>query len=222
VALGGSFLLIMVCLIFTYSRSAWFGTLAGAAVVLGFWKARGVLVLPIVALLALMVLPGSFRERLASAFDPAHPSNVERVNMWTAGVRIVRDHPWTGVGDIGLGEIYARYRPPGAREQASHLHDNLIMIAVTLGIPGALIVIALFVRILMLLVQNARTLATTRGPPRGLALGSLAGVVGFLVMGIFEWNLGDAEAAMMLWFVIGLSIAAARMAEDGEVRRAGT
>jgi hypothetical protein len=30
-------------------------------------------------------------------------------------------------------------------------------------------------------------------------------------MGLFEWNFGDAEAVMLLWFVTGLALAARRM-----------
>jgi putative inorganic carbon (HCO3(-)) transporter len=207
-ALAASVVAINLCQLFTYSRSAWLGTLAALPVLIGFWRPRALLALPVAALLAIPLLPAPMRDRLASAFDPSHPRNVERVNMWRAGVKMVREHPWTGVGDIGLGKLYPRYAPPGTHEMVSHLHDNVIMLAVTLGIPGLLAVVALFARMVVLLLANARALRA--GPARGVAVGALAGVVAFLVMGLFEWNLGDAEAAMMLWCVVGLSCAAAR------------
>ena len=44
------------------------------------------------------VLPGAYRARAFSIFDPQNPWNRERVHMWEAGLRMLRDHPWTGVG----------------------------------------------------------------------------------------------------------------------------
>jgi O-antigen ligase len=207
--LGMSCVAITLCQFFTYSRSAWLGTAAGALVFLACWKPRAMLLLPVGVLALYLAAPGPIRERMSSAFDPSHPNNVERVHMWRAGIEMVRDHPWTGVGDISLRDLYPRYRSPQAREMVSHLHNNLLVLAVTLGIPGALAVVALFVMILRVLIQNVRSAGG--GLRRGLAVGALAAYVGFHVMGLFEWNFGDAEVMMLLWYVLGLSEAAVRM-----------
>jgi O-antigen ligase len=211
-----SFLLIQAVLVFTYSRSAWIGDVAGVILLLALWKPRTLIAVPVVGLAIFAASPAPIRDRLFSVFDPSHPLNVERVHMWRAGLGMIRDHPWTGVGDIGLGAFYSHYAPPGTREMVTHLHDNLLMLAVTLGIPGALIVIGLFVGVLRIARRGVRALAPEGGPLYGIELGAIAAVVAFLVMGIFEWNFGDAEPVMMLWFIVGLSIAVGRIGRAGE------
>ena len=43
------------------------------------------------------------RNRLASIYDPYHETNIERMNIWRTGFKILADHPLFGVGDIDLG-----------------------------------------------------------------------------------------------------------------------
>ena len=43
-------------------------------------------------------MPGGIRERARSLFDPADPSNRDRITMLRIGKAIVRDHPVWGIG----------------------------------------------------------------------------------------------------------------------------
>jgi hypothetical protein len=63
---------------------------------------------------------------------------------------------------------------------------------------------------------------------RGLALGALGGLVGFLTSGLVHYNWGDSEVIMIFYFIMGLALAAERLsrapereAEAQEVRGAG-
>jgi hypothetical protein len=52
-----------------------------------------------------------------------------------------------------------------------------------------------------------------------LSLGALASYAGFHIMGLFEWNFGDHEIAVLLWLTVGLSLASAKiMAGQAGVR----
>jgi hypothetical protein len=42
-------------------------------------------------------------------------------------------------------------------------------------------------------------------------LGALASYLGFQVNGLFEWNFGDAEIAMLLWLTVGLALSAQKI-----------
>ena len=42
---------------------------------------------------------------------------------------------------------------------------------------------------------------------KGLFIGSLAAVTGFLVGGFFETNFYDSEVVMLLYFIMGLALA---------------
>jgi O-antigen ligase len=201
--------LVTTCLVFTYSRSAWFGGLAGAMVMLAFVRPRLIAVVAVAGVVLIALAPAPLRARLLSGVNPYDPGNAERVNMWRAGIGIVRDHPWTGIGDIGTENFYVRYAPNPTKELAGHLHSNVVMLAVTLGIPGLIVVLALFVRILWMLVSLVRD--PGGGTGAAVQLGALGSFIGFQVIGLFEWNFGDAEVALTMWMLIGLALAVRRM-----------
>ncbi len=75
----------------------------------------------------------SERNRLLSFIDPNHPTNFTRINLWKTGIRIFKDHPLFGVGDIGLGYYHKKYKGYYEKEIHGHLHNNFMHILATLG-----------------------------------------------------------------------------------------
>jgi len=200
---------ILTALVFTFTRSSWLGFLGGL-ITIGVVESRKFIFAALLAVALFFIFgPPSVRERASSIVDPHHPLNIERTYMLRSGLEIIRDYPWTGVGDIDLGKIYLKYKSPQARDAAGHLHNNLLMLGVTLGIPGLIVVAALFVKIIALEVSIVRGLAGASWFPRSTAVASLACFIGFQINGLFEWNFGDAEIAMLLWFTVGLALASA-------------
>ncbi|MBN1893624.1 O-antigen ligase family protein [bacterium] len=199
-------------LFLSFTRSAWLGFFTGLAVLFLLFRRKWLPLLALFTALAVLGSPRSMRDRALSAFNPTHETNVERLYMWKAGVRMMLDRPLTGYGDIDLGKIYERYRPAEARQKHGHMHNNLIMIGATLGIPGLLILLALFVRVFVLECGIFRRLPRGEWLLRSAAAGGLASFLGFQVSGLFEWTFGDAELAMLIWFSIGLVLAAERTA----------
>jgi O-antigen ligase len=100
---------ILPALAGTYTRSAWIGYIAAVVTILAFTRARWLAALGGVLTALALVLPGAYRARAFSIFDPQNPWNRERVHMWEAGLRMLRDHPWTGVGLQDLHSLYERY-----------------------------------------------------------------------------------------------------------------
>lgn len=198
----------------TYTRSAWLGMLASLALTLGFARPRGLALLAGLAVLAGLAAPGAFRDRIDSMIDPHHPTNVERTHMWEAGLRMFLDHPVTGVGLQDLKPVYDRYRSPEARERAGHLHSVPVQVAATMGIVGLLAFAALYTGLIRCAAQGLRaSLAAARAGEdgalaAGLRLGTLAGLTGFLVAGLFEWNFGDEELLHPLYLLAGMAWAA--------------
>ena len=197
-----------VALAATFTRSAWIGVAAALAALLAAARPRW---LPaFAAALALMVLlaPPHYRDRLWSAFDPSHPTNVERRYMWEAGGRMFRDHPITGVGLMDLHSIYERYRDPRAREGAGHLHSVFVQIAATMGVLGLLAFAFLYLSLVRAAAAGVRAQLAAGGLAAGLRLGVAAALVGFLMAGFFEWNFGDEELLELLYVLVGLAWAA--------------
>ncbi len=208
----------------TYTRSAWIGYVVALAVIVGFTHARWLAALAVgVAALAL-VLPGAYRERALSILDLQSPWNRERVHMWGAGLRMLRDHPWTGVGLQDLHSLYETYKPPGAVEPAGHLHSVYVQVGASMGTIGLAALVFLVVGLMRTASRaflerrgrassGAGTPAFARSAPSDLAaatsLGVSAALAGFLVSGFMEWNLGDEELLDLLCVLVGIAFGAA-------------
>jgi O-antigen ligase len=202
---GAAGLVGAVALGATYTRSAWLGAAAGLAFIVGRAQPRWLPALALTLAAIVVVAPGSFRERLASAFDPSHPANIERTHMWNAGLAMFRDHPWTGVGLQDLRPIYERYRPPEAREAAGHLHSVPIHIAATMGVIGLVAFLWLYGSLLFCAAAGLGESLRAGGVGGGVRLGVTGALIAFLVAGLFEWNLGDEELLYPLYTLAGLA-----------------
>ena len=201
VAYAAALAVLGLGLLLTFTRGAWLGAVLAFGLVLWRLRPRQAALLPVGVLLVLVLLPGAYRERALSAFDPAHPTNRDRQRLWRAGVEIWRDHPWTGVGLGDLKPVYERYARDGAGRAHGHLHSNWIQILASMGSLG--IVAFLSLQILLARLLWRASTAAADAEQHALTVGAWAAFWGFHVMGLFEWNWGDVEIAIALYFMLG-------------------
>ena len=125
--------------------------------------------------------------------------------MARAGLRMVEDHPLTGVGPDMVQELYPEYRDAGAvQENQPHLHNVPVHIAAERGLLGLL----MWLGFLGLVVRDL--IRRLQAPSTALAAAGLAGVAGMLTAGMFEYNFGDSEFLMLFLVLITLPCAAAQ------------
>ena len=151
-------------------------------------------------------LPDSLQQRLASIWDPAHPSNAARLEIWSTGVQMVRSNPWVGVGPQRVSKVFFDYHPdPEARKRGGffwiHMHNNLLQFAAERGIPCALAWLWLILRLgrdHWLGFRRARLPSLEKSVHAGGFLGLLA----LFLAGLFEFNFGDSEVLMVFLFLV--------------------
>ena len=199
-------------LILTQTRSSWLGFIAGA-ITIGFLKNKKVLAgLLILIVLVALLAPSTYRMRALSIVDPAYLPNLTRVRMITTGWRMFLDRPIVGTGDIDLRKLYETYIIPIDTAEGGHLHNNFMQLLVTLGVIGISAAGAMFVKV-FLVEREAVRAASGDWLLGSVAAGSLASYIGFHVNGLFEWNFGDHEIAVLLWFTVGLALVALRQSQ---------
>jgi O-antigen ligase len=205
---------ILAALILTNTRSAWLGLIAGTLVMGALYYRSLFATIAALIILFFLFAPPHQLDRAKSIVDLSHPNNVGRLMMWTTGFQMWTDKPILGFGDIDLYKSYSQYRTPEIGEPAGHLHNNYIHLLVTLGAIGFVTVMWLFYTIIKAEYSAFRS---HMGNPliRNTALGGLAVFSGFLVNGLFEWNFGDHEIMVFVWFTVGLVLASAET-EIGE------
>ena len=131
--------------------------------------------------------------------------------MLKAGVAMVKDHPFFGVGMNMVPRTYLQYRTADAVDSAdakgpetrSHLHNVPMQIAAERG----LIALAMW---LWFVIVAGRDLwrRMTHGPAPAVAAAGFAALIAMLVAGLFEHNFGDSEFLILLLALISLPFAA--------------
>jgi putative inorganic carbon (HCO3(-)) transporter len=190
-------------LLLTQTRSSWLAMFVSAIVILIVLRRRWIPIYIVAVAAALLLAPDSYRERIATIWDPQYRTNVQRINMVRGGISIYREHWIIGTGPVDLGEIYREHKPPEAVHIHGHMHNIFIHVAATLGTLGLIA----FVFLLASMFRSiGGTLRLDLPPPdRAVAAGSLGAMSGFVVNGLFEWNFGDAEVLTIMLIIVGIS-----------------
>lgn len=199
---------LAVTLLLTLTRSVWIASLAGLLVAawLRFPTLKTLLVSGAGILILVVCLPDSLQQRLASIWDPSHPSNAARLEIWRTGMQMVQANPWLGVGPQRVSKVFFDYHPdPGARQRGGffwiHMHNNLLQFAAERGIPCALAWLWLILRMGR---DHWRGFRRARLPSleKSVHAGGFLSLLALFVAGLFEFNFGDSEVLMIFLFLV--------------------
>ena len=205
---------LVVALMTTFTRGAWIGACVGGSLLLAMKNVRLLALLPILAIVLVAVAPASIADRFDSIFDGRDPTSRDRIAMVRAGVRMVEDHPLTGVGPDMVQQVYPRYRGPDAVNVINpHLHNVPLQIAAERGLPALAVWLWFVVAAIRELAARFR-----QQESRALAAAGLAAMVSMLTAGAFEYNFGDSEFLMLLLVLLTLPAAAAADERPQEAR----
>lgn len=154
VGYGLSLIVMIVCLVFTFSRGAWLGFLLGAVLFSLVSSKKSVIGLLGVGLALPLLswgIPDAIMTRFLSIGDLAESSNSYRISAWKGVIQMLKETGFCGigVGSEAFDSIYPRYAYAGI-ENLEHSHSLYLQLLVELGIPGLLV----FAMIIFLFIQN--------------------------------------------------------------------
>ena len=206
----------VITLLLTQSRGAFLG-LAIASVALFFaWRQRWVLSLA--SLVGLLLLAGVLLVRFPTLLGAIEVAQSEqkvlssyefRLTVWRAALQVLQAFPLTGVG-IGTFDTIVRLlfphlyplSPYDPSVTITHAHNELLQVAIDLGIPG-------FVAYVALLAAFARTAwrTYTWAPDervKRLILGLSAGMLAHQIFGLTDAFLLGTKPGIVMWLIMGL------------------
>jgi len=206
---GMAFLLSLVILILTSTRSAWIGMIIATSVVLFFYKPKTLVVVPLATALILILSPREVKHRALSIFSTKSYSNAQRLEYLNAGIKIIKEYPIFGTGP---NTVEMEFQNPkyGLSEEAKqnvHLHNNIIQIAAERGIPTLL---AWFVFLVWLLISLIKLTPNKDPALFPLAVAAVAALLAHFAAGFFEYNFADAEVAALFFYIMTIPFAQAR------------
>ncbi len=138
-----------------------------------------------------------------------------RTMMWEDGLRLIRQHPWFGVGmeTIRTHWIQWHIRAYSFFHDESHFHNDMIQIAVERGLPALAAWLWFSIAYLIFLVRLIRRARERSRLAAAVATGVLAAFAAYQLTALVHYNLGIESVAMALYFYFGLAIAMDRMLE---------
>jgi len=237
-ALGlGCSALCLTALALSWSRGAWLGAAAAAAVMSGLWllgalrprpaaRAAAAVWLALVAGLALVAAgplsraPSAVAARFAGAVQPhgswdvrdaevddASFATVERLAHWQAALAMWSERPWLGQGPGHYEVAYERFRLPRWPQPLGHAHNAYLHVLAEGGLLGLAGYLAVLAGTATLAGRAALRPVTDRQRPLGLALAGVLAAV--TVHGLFDW-LHVHDMTIHLGLLAGLVAGAGR------------
>jgi putative inorganic carbon (HCO3(-)) transporter len=195
--------LMAIAMLLTMTRSIWIAALFCMLLLIWMRFQHWKLLAGFITLLTLagILMPGTVKNRIASIWNPDDPSNYARMAFWSAGIKMVQAHPWTGVGPQRISKVFYDYHPhPEDRRRSGffpiHLHNNLLQFAAERGLPCALAWLWLICKWAYDHWRGFRR-ALPRSQEQGLHAIGLITVVALFLAGLFEFNFGDSEVLIL-------------------------
>jgi putative inorganic carbon (HCO3(-)) transporter len=210
---------ISAAILLNGTRSIWLATIPAVLYLVWFWQPKMIFAVPVVVAVAFLIAPPTTRERVLSLVHPQAniDSNRHRVVTFVTGIQMIKAHPWFGLGPEEIARNFDSYVPADIRRPLpigyyGHLHNIYVQYAAERGIPGLLCVLWFIGLVVWDAIRGIIRLRGTRSQELFILHGTIAVVIGILVGGIFEYNLGDSEVLMMFNCVVALSYAAGKSA----------
>ena len=201
-------ILMVACLMVTFTRQAWFGVFFGVVFLIWFRKKSLLWFLPPILGFVFLVSPPHLKQRITSLFDLNDYNLYRRIALWQGGWLVFKDHPLTGCGFKCIDAVSNNYPDPtGDLKKLRGMHNNFVQLAVDTGLFGLGSWISIWVIYFMTLYRRIISMEKNLAYKRD-AMASAAAIAGFLVAGFFETNFYDSEVSMLMYFIMALPFTA--------------
>lgn len=202
--LTSTVMLLVLCLFFSYSRSAWLGFLVGLIVMLFLTRWLGVFCLSISIFVILIFLLPNVKERIFYTFQEYGTS--ERFFVWKIGWKMITESPFLGKGLGTFMDYCSKY---SSGEAVQYAHNNYLQIWAESGIFALLSFLSFVGHILY------KGIKVYRRNTDFILLSLIVALSGFLVGCFFDTQLYSLQLATLFWYLSGILVAKT----EGESKR---
>ncbi|MDT5157804.1 MAG: hypothetical protein QOH51_2161 [Acidobacteriota bacterium] len=203
-----AFALLAVGIALTAMRTTLVAFAVGASVVAWRASARGrqraLLALAVASVLGLGVL-AVWHTRASGALRLGDPSADLRLEVARVAAGRTLLHPLFGHGMDAVHEHWSEWGFPG--KDMLHAHSTPLQLAFDRGLPALLFWLWLMYAFWRQATRAERMWRDTpEGDAHGLALGTVGALAGFLTSSLVNYNFGDAEVALLVWWMMGVVV----------------
>ena len=199
-------------LLLSVTRASWLSFLISALLIAALGLRRRALIVIGVCLIP-VILGGLFllqQKRQVGFFDKKDDSIAWRQKIWNQGFHLLVSNPRHLAVGVGMDSMKAHWREwdmfEGGKLPMGHMHSDYLQIALDRGVPTLVAWLILMGTYAWTLWRTRGRLANENGIGRGIVLGALGGLVGFMTSGVVHYNWGDSEVVMIFYLIMGLSL----------------
>jgi len=198
--------LLTMGLLLTAMRTVIIAFVIGAAVIA--WRSLGGVLKVVITFALFFVLAFGavvvWQTRDQNAIFFGDPSSSLRWQVARAGLERIPVHPIFGHGMDAMKLHWNEWGFPG--KDMLHLHSTPLQLAFDRGLPMLAIWLWLMIAFWLSIARTERSLADRSDTHTyGILLGTLGALTGLLASSLVNYNYGDAEVAMLFWFLMGIS-----------------
>lgn len=205
----GLSIMVVICLLLTVSRGAWFAALSGMLFMSIWIRALGIffLVIAIFIVLTQQFYFPFLKTRLENFFTFVDTSSVDRMKIWGAALRMFKFSPWVG---LGLGTFMHNFNKfvVGYYKQdiVPYAHNCYLQIASELGIIGLISFLAILVVFFSFgietIIYRKRTFSWY------ILLAGLASLLAYCLQMTVDTVFYSLDLGILFWMILGLGVAA--------------
>jgi len=213
------FMISSACLILTYTRGAWLAwafSLFALALMCRPKLAPWLLVLGIACV---PLLPAAIFDRIMTIFV-SDSSMKSRGPIYMAVLRLIKRNAALGVGlgSTNLREVILKDNFYTGSAYFVHGHNLLLQIWGESGIFALISwFLAMFFPIKKALRAGARSADEKTALVKGVAAGTVAGLIGSVIFGLTDYIWSYPRIMIMYWFLFGIMLAAVKMRAEEKV-----
>jgi hypothetical protein len=184
---------------------------------------RGRIRLVAASLIALVLLLGAisiWHTRPTGALTLEDHSASLRWQVARIGFKRVMLHPVFGHGMDAVKNHWTEWGFPGT--DMIHLHSTPLQIAFERGLPALMFWLWMMWTCWRLSVRGEKLFrGLADAGSHGLLLGATGAIAGFFSSSLVNYNFGDAEVALVFWWLMGMVVVLSRKKEKGKSKKEG-
>jgi len=210
ISLIGLSLLVMICLILTFSRGALIAIFISCFIFAFYFRKKAfiLLIFPVIFLLIYIFTPILEIYSFNFTKGKGSISVIARLDLWERTTKLIADYPILGSGPGTYVSLIGRYNKD-ATPNTSYPHNSFLQIAAEIGIIGLLAFLWIIIKIFLEALKYRNKLSTNT--QKCILLGLSAGLMAFLIQSFFDTNLFSLQLVITFWLLTGLMISTIRV-----------
>ena len=168
------------------------------------------IVLVVLFVIAYVMLPSVFTERVDYVVESLVSSIEERTSLFLTSNEIIRDNFLCGIGfgKIAFQTVYSVYSPSGVitETNAGSLYTQILIETGIGGIISFILFVTLFVRVCFTVCKKYGK----SSEPARIVRALTGGIIALLIFGLVEYVWSDVCVLFLFWAVVGVCLAVYR------------